>query len=64
MSRTAPLLSVLVLLVLLALAAPASAAQTCATGSKAQAATALYGAGTEVVSTQSVAGLRTALVLE
>ncbi|MDQ5807720.1 MAG: hypothetical protein M3320_03495 [Actinomycetota bacterium] len=64
MQRTAPLLSVLVVLVLLALAAPASAAQACATGSKAQAAQALYGSGTEVVGTERVAGLRTALVLE
>jgi hypothetical protein len=64
MPRTVPLLSLLALLVLLALAPAASAAQTCATGSKDAAASALYGGGTEVVGTSRVAGLKTALVLE
>ena len=61
MLRTGPLLSLLVLLVV---AAPASAAQTCVTGSKAHAAQALYGSGTEVMGTNRIAGLETALVLE
>ena len=62
MPRTFPLL--IALLALLAFTPSASAAQACAPGSKPSAATALYGSGTEVVSTQSVAGLRTVLVLE
>ena len=50
---------------LLAGASPAQAAPTdCATGGAEAAATAIYGAGTELVSTADVAGLRTALVAE
>jgi hypothetical protein len=49
----------------LCLAAPAAeAAQICATGSAAEAAVALYGSGSEVTSTDRVAGLSTALALE
>src|SRR5687768_2682672 len=54
----------LTLLALLLLPATASAAQTCVDGGKAAAAEALYGSGTEVVSSERVAGLRTTLVLE
>jgi hypothetical protein len=61
MPRIAPLLS---LLALLLLPATASAAPACVDGGKAAAAERLYGAGTEVVATGRVAGMRTALVLE
>jgi hypothetical protein len=64
MPRTASKLILVAALVLLALPAGASAAQTCVTGGKARAAEALYGSGTEVVGTDRVAGMRTALVLE
>ena len=64
MSRTAPKLILAALLVLLALPTAASASEACVTGSKARAAEALYGSGTEVMATESVAGLRTVLVLE
>jgi hypothetical protein len=65
MSRSAPTLALAaVLAALLALPATASADTGCVTAGKQHAATALYGAGTQVVSTERIAGLRTALVLE
>jgi hypothetical protein len=61
MLRIAPLIAALALLLL---PATAPAAQTCVQGGKAAAAEGLYGAGTEILSTDRFAGLRTALVLE
>jgi hypothetical protein len=58
-------LLVAALVVVLSVATPATAGtQTCATGSPEAAAIALFGSGSELVGTDEIAGLDTALVLE